>query len=53
MHTCADLINSVPFFLDAEPGFITSLVTHLTPEVRIHQCSLARCLMFAHARQHQ
>ena len=33
MHTCADLIDSVPFFDEAEEGFITSLVTLLRPEV--------------------
>ncbi|KAK9806501.1 hypothetical protein WJX73_004260 [Symbiochloris irregularis] len=33
MHTCADVINSVPFFDDAEEGFIASLVTLLRPQV--------------------
>lgn len=34
MHTCADVIHSVPFFDDAEEGFIASLVTMLRPQVR-------------------
>ena len=33
MHTCADVINSVPFFDDAEEGFVASLVTMLHPQV--------------------
>ena len=35
MHTCADIISSVPFFEDAEEGFTTSLVTCLTPQVSL------------------
>ena len=35
MHTCADIIASVPFFEDAEEGFTTSLVTCLTPQVSL------------------
>ena len=34
MHTCGDLIASVPFFEDAEEGFTTSVVTLLRPTVR-------------------
>lgn len=33
MHTCADVIHSVPFFDDAEEGFVASLVTMLRPQV--------------------
>ena len=32
MHMCADLIANVPFFEDAEEGFVTSLVTLLRPQ---------------------
>ena len=35
MHSCADIISSVPFFEDAEAGFTTSLVTCLTPQVSL------------------
>lgn len=35
MHTCADIVSSVPFFEDAEDGFTTSLVTCLTPQVSL------------------
>ena len=35
MHTCADVIQSVPFFDDAEDGFVASLVTMLRPQVFI------------------
>ena len=34
MHTCGDLVASVPFFEDAEEGFTTSIVTLLRPTVR-------------------
>ncbi|KAK9819773.1 hypothetical protein WJX72_002193 [[Myrmecia] bisecta] len=33
LHTCHDLITCVPFFEDAEEGFVTSLVTLLHPQV--------------------
>ncbi len=33
LHACAELIASVPFFEDAEEGFVTSLVTLLHPQV--------------------
>lgn len=33
MHTCADIVSSVPFFEDAEEGFTTSIVTCLRPQV--------------------
>ena len=36
MHTCADVIHSVPFFDDAEEGFLASLVTLLRPQVLPH-----------------
>ena len=34
LHACAELIANVPFFEDAEEGFVTSLVTLLHPQVR-------------------
>ena len=34
MHTCAELIASVPFLEDAEDGFVRYLVTQLHPTVR-------------------
>lgn len=34
MHTCAELISSVPFLEDAEDGFVRYLVTQLHPTVR-------------------
>lgn len=33
MHTCADLISSVPFLEDAEDDFVRYLVTQLHPTV--------------------
>ena len=42
MHTCADLIDSVPFFDEAEEGFITSLVTLLRPEVYLKDDMIIR-----------
>ena len=33
LHICQDLVACVPFFEDAEPGFVTSLVTQLRPTV--------------------
>lgn len=33
MHTCAELISSVPFLEDAEDGFVRYLVTQLHPTV--------------------
>lgn len=33
MHTCAELIASVPFLEDAEDGFVRYLVTQLHPTV--------------------
>jgi len=33
MHTCADLIASVPFLEDAEDDFVRYLVTQLHPTV--------------------
>ena len=33
MHTCADLITSVPFLEDAEDDFVRYLVTQLHPTV--------------------
>eukprot|EP00884_Botryococcus_braunii_P013800 jgi/Botrbrau1/22420/Bobra.0091s0023.2 len=35
MHLCKDLIAAVPFFDDAEPGFVTSIVTLLKPSVHL------------------
>ena len=35
MHTCAELIASVPFLEDAEEGFVRYLVTQLHPTVQI------------------
>ncbi|KAK9863077.1 hypothetical protein WJX84_002556 [Apatococcus fuscideae] len=35
MHACAELVASVPFFEDAEEGFVTSLVTLLHPQVHL------------------
>ncbi|KAK9836780.1 hypothetical protein WJX74_007908 [Apatococcus lobatus] len=35
LHACAELIASVPFFEDAEEGFVTSLVTLLHPQVHL------------------
>ena len=40
MHTCAELIASVPFLEDAEEGFVRYLVTQLHPTV----CTTAHCL---------
>lgn len=40
LHACAELIANVPFFEDAEEGFVTSLVTLLHPQVCLHErCS--------------
>ena len=62
MHTCADLIDSVPFFDEAEEGFITSLVTLLRPEVYLkddmiiregrllEKCTLSRAAPCRHAQ---
>ena len=36
MHTCAELIASVPFLEDAEEGFVRYLVTQLHPTVYFH-----------------
>ena len=33
MHTCADLVASVPFLEDAEDDFVRFLVTQLHPTV--------------------
>ena len=42
LHTCADVIQSVPLFDDAEEGFIASLVTMLRPQV----CSFVMVTVF-------
>lgn len=36
MHTCADLIQSVPFLEDAEDDFVRYLVTQLHPTVSVY-----------------
>ena len=42
MHTCADLVASVPFLEDAEDDFVRFLVTQLHPTVSncTNLCSL-------------
>lgn len=42
MHTCADLIASVPFLEDAEDDFVRYLVTQLHPTV----CKPSHSLLF-------
>ena len=42
MHTCAELIASVPFLEDAEDGFVRYLVTQLHPTVCCRVCDWLR-----------
>ncbi|KAL3154475.1 hypothetical protein ABBQ32_013941 [Trebouxia sp. C0010 RCD-2024] len=42
MHTCAELISSVPFLEDAEDGFVRYLVTQLHPTVYLRNDMIIR-----------
>jgi len=43
MHTCAELIASVPFLEDAEDDFVRYLVTQLHPTVQSLLCYRLKC----------
>lgn len=48
MHTCADLIASVPFLEDAEEDFVRYLVTQLHPTVcSLHLSRAVAALLFS------